>query len=218
MESPRTVALLDVPFRVLGPTPLAPYRLGAQLRAAGLAVRVHDLKPALVARIGRGAYRELSENDGTGKFGEWLFSTHASGDRGRDADDAFLDRFAADLGPLRVVGDPRRWLRRVRDEVVPEFLAEACASVEAAGVPAAVAFACESFQTNAALAVGRSLKRRHPQLKLVLGSTGLPAELGQPFCPAPWIDAVSRTGTDGLLAPLLQALVAGRPRCESGER
>ncbi|WAS90719.1 hypothetical protein [Nannocystis punicea] len=203
MEAARTVALLDVPFRVLGPTPLAPYRLGARLRAAGVTVRVQDLRPVLVAKIGRGAYRELSENFEVGKFCEWLFSSYAYDELAGPADDVFLEQFAADLEPLRVVGEPRRWLRRIRDEVVPEFLQDACASVEAAGVPAAIGFTCESFQTTAALAVGRWLKRRHPQLKLVLGGNRVA------FCPAPWIDAVSPTGTDELLVPLIQALVAG---------
>lgn len=201
--------MLDVPFRVLGPVPLAPYRLGARLRAAGLAVRVVDLKPLLVARIGRGAYRELSENDGVGKFGEWLFSSHAYGDRPGSGDDEFLERFAADLGPLRLLGEPRRWLRRVRDDVVPEFLRDTCARLELAGVPTVVGFACESFQTNAALAVGRRLKRRHPRLKLVLGGAGVRDGATASFQPAPWIDAVAPAGTDEQLVPLFKALVTG---------
>ena len=201
--------MLDVPFRVLGPVPLAPYRLGAHLRAAGLGVRVVDLKPVLVAKIGRGAYRELSENVEVGKFGEWLFASEAYGDRLGVDDDELLDRFAADLGPLRIVGEPRRWLRRIRDEVVPEFLRDACAQVEAAGVPAVVGFACESFQTNAALALGRRLKRRHPRLKLVLGGTAVRDAATKSFLPAPWIDVVAPAGTDELLVPLFKALVAG---------
>ncbi|PCC74030.1 hypothetical protein SAMN02745121_07683 [Nannocystis exedens] len=202
--------MLDVPFRMLSPVPLAPYRLRARLRAAGLAARVMDLKPVLVAKIGRGAYRELSENLEVGKFGEWLFSAHASDDRVEPDDDELLDRFADDLAPLRVVGDPRRWLRRIRDEVVPEFLRDACAHVEAAGVPAAVGFACESFQTNAALALGRRLKRRHPRLKLVLGGIGVHDEwTADSFQLAPWVDAVAPAGTDELLVPLFKALVAG---------
>ncbi|MFZ6179098.1 hypothetical protein [Nannocystis pusilla] len=209
MQAARTVTLLDVPFRVLGPVPLAPYRLGARLRAAGLTARVLDLKPLLVAKIGRGAYRELSENDGVGKFGEWLFSSHAYGDRVGRGDDEFLERFAADLGPLRLLGEPRRWLRRIRDEVVPEFLRDACARVELAGVPAVIGFACESFQTNAALAVGRRLKRRHPQLKLVLGGTGVRDGNTTSFQLAPWIDVVAPSGTEELLVPLYKALVAG---------
>ncbi|MDC0723678.1 hypothetical protein [Nannocystis bainbridge] len=210
MQVSRSVALLDVPFRVLGPTPLAPYRLGARLRSAGLHVRVQDLKPILVAKIGRGAYRELSENHEVGKFGEWLFSSYVYGDGASTRDDAFFDTYASDLAPLHVVGDPRRWLRRIRDQIVPEFLQDACTCIEAAGVPAAIGFACESFQTNAALALGRRLKRRHPQLKLVLGGVAVPEDARSgPSSSTPWIDAIALSSEGELLVPLFQRLVAG---------
>ncbi|MFY0533592.1 hypothetical protein [Nannocystis pusilla] len=76
-------------------------------------------------------------------------------------------------------------------------------------MPAVIGFACESFQTNAAFAVGRRLKRRHPQLKLVLGGAGVRDGNTTSFQLAPWIDVVAPSGTEELLVPLYKALVAG---------
>lgn len=217
MDLPRVVALLNVPFQALGPCPLGPFRRRALLRAAGLSAYVRDLNLAFARAIGRGAHRELVEERELAKFAEWMFSRHAWGRPGGD-DDVFLARFAADLERLRFVGDPRRWLLRLRDEVVPEFLAGVCERVAADGPPGAVVLSCGELGLNAALALGHRLKRRLARLRLVLAGPGVRGHAGaELFRAAPWLDGVALDDDDHRLVALLRALYGqGAPQGLTG--
>lgn len=209
MEPSRAVALLNMPFQALGPAALTPYRRRARLRGADLSAQVHDLNLAFARTIGRGAHWELTDTARLADIAEWLFAPYAGGDLHRGDDHAFFARVAADLERLRLLGDPRRWLLRVRADVVPAFLADACQRIAAGGPPGVVVITCPAAQTSAALALGRRLRQRHPQVRLVLEGPGVRGDVGVALLQAaPLIDGVVLGDDDLRLIELLRALHA----------
>jgi ribosomal peptide maturation radical SAM protein 1 len=205
------IVLVDMPFGSITKPPLALGQFQAQLAEAGLASRVLHLSFAFARAIGFAPYETIARFRGhETQVGEWLFAEACWRREFGPDEDEFLALCGGELDDLPGVRDADAYLRRVRHDVVPEFLERACRRVVERGVPAVVAFSCMFFQTVAALALGRMLKERHPEIRLVYGGACFHDEMGEElFRAAPWIDAVSTGEADTVIVPLLRALAAG---------
>lgn len=187
---------------------LALCQFSAQLAEAGLPARVHNVNLAFARAVGFDRYESIGRFKGVHtQVGEWLFAHAAWGHRGDS--DAFLRQAAAELGPLPRTADLATFLLRVRDEVVDAFLDDCVRRVGDAPV---VGFSCTFFQTVPALALGRRLKARNPDVRLVFGGACFHGEMGEElFARVPWIDAVATGEADDVVVPLFQALLRGDP-------
>jgi ribosomal peptide maturation radical SAM protein 1 len=204
------IALVNLPPQPISPAPLAPSLFKAQLQGAGLEVRLHNLNFEFAHLVGLAPYQEMARNFDAGKFGEWLFVPSAWGRNLGPEEEEFIHRYREDLRPLQSVPDPVAWLRHLRRELVPRFLAESCRRILDDGAPRVVAFSCMFFQTTAALALGRMLKEASPAIKLVYGGASFHGEMGDELIrKAPWIDAVSTGEADDVIVPLLRSLDEG---------
>jgi ribosomal peptide maturation radical SAM protein 1 len=203
------IALINMPPQPMSPAPLAPAQFKAQLRAAGLACRVHNLNFEFARLVGLAPYGEIAHNFDAGKLGEWLFASSVWEEGLRMGEDELFRRYAHDLAILRSVPDPAAWLRRLRRDVVPGFLDDACRRV-LADAPRMAVFSCMFFQTTASLALGKRLKAAAPSIKLAYGGASFHGEMGDELIrKVPWIDAVSTGEADDVIVPLLEALAAG---------
>ncbi len=205
------IRLVNMPFGSLTRPSLALGLIQAQLTAAGMAVRTHNLSFDFARLIGFGGYEGIAHFKGVEtQVGEWLFAEAAWRRPFGPDEESFLRLCGEELGTLAKVPDPVAWLRKIRREVVGMFLEHAYCRVVEGGVPRVVGFSCMFFQTIASLALGRLLKERHPSIKVVYGGACFHGEMGEElFRAAPWIDAVSTGEADDVIVPLFQALAAG---------
>jgi len=205
------IALVNVPFGSLFRPSMALGQFKAQLRDAGLAVRVYNVNFEFARRIGVGAYETMARFKGAEtQVSEWLFA-EAAWRRPFGPDEAeFLRLCGEELETLPKVSDPQAWLRKVRHTVIGPYLEHCYQRITADGVPKVVGFSCLFFQTVAALALGRLLKERHPTIKLVYGGACFHGEMGEELMRGtPFIDAISTGEADDIIVPLFQALCRG---------
>ncbi|WP_437834226.1 RiPP maturation radical SAM C-methyltransferase [Sorangium sp. So ce1153] len=205
------IRLVNMPFGSLLRPPLALGLIQAQLRGAGLPASTLHLTFDFARLIGFGAYESIAFFKGVEtQVGEWLFAEAAWRRRFGPGEEEFLARAEGELRNIAKVPDPAAWLLRIRREIVGPFLEHAYRRVIEGGVPRAVGFSCMFFQTISALALGRLLKERHPEIKLVYGGACFHGEMGEELLrKAPWIDAVSTGEADDVIVPLFRALAAG---------
>jgi ribosomal peptide maturation radical SAM protein 1 len=209
MTRPARIVLVDMPFGSIFRPPLGVGLITAQLEAAGLPCRALFLNFVLARAMGFSAYETIAGFKGfQTQIGEWLFAEACwRRDFGPDEDE-LLERCRSELDALPDIADRVAYLRRVRHEVVPAFLEESYRRIVAGGAPAVVGFSCMFFQTVAALALGRLLRERHPDIRLVYGGACFHGEMGEElFRATPWIDAVSTGEADAVIVPLFEALV-----------
>lgn len=205
------IRLVNMPFGSLLRPPLALGLMEAQLRAADLDVGTTHLTFDFARLIGFGAYESIAFFKGIEtQVGEWLFAEAAWRRRFGPSEEEFLARAAAEVQNIAKVPHPAPWLLRIRREIVGPFLEHAYRRVVEGGPPRVVAFSSMFFQTVSALALGRLLKERHPEIKLAYGGACFHGEMGEELIrAAPWIDAVSTGEADDVVVPLFQALAAG---------
>lgn len=68
-------------------------------------------------------------------------------------------------------------LRRLRDEVVPEFIDDLAGSIIASGAKT-IGFSCTFNQVAASLALAKKLKEMNPEIKTIFGGSSLDSEMG----------------------------------------
>jgi len=213
------IRLVNMPFGSIMRTSLALGLIKAQLRQAGLAVRTHNLNFAFAKAIGFGAYEMIARFKGVEtQVSEWLFAKAAWRRSFGLPEEEFLALCGNELETLPGVADPITYLRKIRNEVVEPYLEHCYRELTADGVPEIVAFSCMFFQTVAALALGRLLKERHPEIVLVYGGACFHGEMGEElFAKVPWIDVAALGEADDLVVPLFSDLARGqRPRGMAG--
>lgn len=206
------IRLVSMPFVSITHPTLALGAIKARLGAAGLPCRVHYFNLDFARMIGLGSYESVAMFKGIEtQVGEWLFAEAAWGGPFGPSEDEFLAICGEELGLIPHVKDPRAWLRKIRREVVPQFLNQCVARLCEDGDPAVVGFSCTFFQTVASLALGRLLRRERPGIKLAYGGACFHGEMGEELmAKAPWLDVVSLGEAEDVVVPLFQALVAGR--------
>jgi ribosomal peptide maturation radical SAM protein 1 len=207
------IQLINMPFGSIMRSPLAIGLMKAQCAEAGLRARTHNLTFEFARRIGFAAYEMIARFKGVEtQVSEWLFAEAAWRRPFGLAEDDFLHLCGNELETLPNVADPVTWLRKIRHEVVGPYLEHCYQRLCADGPPRVVAFSCMFFQTVAALALGRLLKERHPEIKLVYGGACFHGEMGEELiAKVPWIDAISIGEADEVIVPLFRALLDGAP-------
>ena len=205
------IRLVNMPFGSLLRPPLALGLIQAQLHQAGLDARTLHLSFDFARLVGFGSYESMAVFKGVEtQVGEWLFAEAAWRRPFGPSEDELLALAAAEARSIAGVPEPGPWLLRIRREVIGPFLEHAYRRVLEGGIPRVVAFSCMFFQTVAALALGRLLKERHPDLKIVYGGACFHGEMGEELMrKVPWIDAVSTGEADDVIVPLFRALAAG---------
>lgn len=209
----RSVALVSMPWSLLGAPSIQIGTLTALCARAGLATRAHSFHLELVdfeaASGGRDPfgiedYRAVADRFATAGAGEWVFAIPPVRAPSRAKDEA--------MGALlRQRGMPRalwRKLERLRERI-PLFL-EHCADEILEARPAAVGFTTTYAQTLASLALASVLRRRDPSLAIVLGGAGCEGEMGEALLARfPWVDHVLRGEGEEAGPALLGALARG---------
>ncbi len=207
-----SVALIGMPWHMLGSPSIQLGTLEAILRAADVPCRSHSFFLAFAEFLTQSGdfdlddYGEVSgrwENLG---LGEWLFATPAI----RRASGARDERY---LALLAAAGVPRglvRKLRRLRDRI-PAFL-ERCADELAASEPGVVGFTNVYSQTCPSMALARVLKKRDPDLRIVMGGASCEGPMGPALLKASAdLDVIVRGPADGLVVELMRALLTRAP-------
>lgn len=208
------IRLVHMPFGSHTRPALALGLIKAQLQGAGMPARVHHLNLDFAQRIGFGAYEALALFKGVDiPVGEWLFSREAFGREPGPSEEEFLRRFGDRIRFIHRVPDPAAWLLDIRRRIVRPYLDHCYERLFSSEPepPRVVAFSCMFFQTVAALALGRLIKARRPEVKLVYGGACFHDEMGEELIrKVPWIDAVSTGEADDVIVPLFRGLCAGR--------
>lgn len=205
------IHLVNMPFGSVMRAPIALGLIKAQLQGAGLAARVHNLNFVFAHALGFGSYEMIARFKGVEtQVSEWLFAEAAWRRPLAMSDEEFLRTCGDELETIPNVADPAAWLGQIRREVVGSYLEYCYRRLTEQGPPRVVAFSCMFFQTIAALALGRLLKERHPEIAVVYGGACFHGEAGEElFDRLPWIDAVATGEADDIVVPLFQALVEG---------
>src|ERR1700690_1102061 len=201
------IHLVNMPFSSVMRGNIAIGLLKAECDRVGLPTKAHNLNFMFAKTIGFRPYESIAMFRGTEtQVGEWLFAEAAWRRPFGLPEDEFLRLCGEELGLIPEVRDPIDWLRRSRKHVVPAFLEYGYRRLTDDGIPKAVAFSCLFFQTIPSIALGRLLKERHPEIKLVYGGASFHGEMGEElFEKVPWIDVVSTGEADDVIAPLFTA-------------
>jgi ribosomal peptide maturation radical SAM protein 1 len=205
------IQLVNMPFGSIMRAPIALGLIKAQLRAAGVAARTHNLNFGFAHALGFGAYEMIARFKGVEtQISEWLFAEAAWRRPFGPDPDEFLRTCGDELETIPNVPDVGPWLLHLRRDVVPPYLDQCYRRLVAEGPPRVVAFSCMFFQTIAALALGRMIKERHPETRVIFGGACFHGDAGEElFEKLPWIDAVATGEADDVIVPLFQALERG---------
>lgn len=203
--------LINMPFGSLTHLSLAPGLFKAQLMEAGMDCRVFNLNLDFARLIGFGSYESIAFFKGIKtQIGEWLFAYNVWEEEFGPSEDEFLRLFEEEIGTIPKVKDQASWLKKIRKEVVPLFLQESMNRLCEFGEPRIVAFSCNFFQTLPSLALGKTLKKHYPHVKLIYGGACFHGEMGAELIQKiPWIDVVSTGEADDVILSLFGKMVQG---------
>jgi len=207
----QVIHLINMPFGSIMRAPIALGLIKAQLQREGMAARVHNLNFVFAHAIGFGPYEMIARFKGAEtQVSEWLFAQAAWRKPLGLSDEEFLRTCGDELDTIPNIEDVGAWLAQTRRDVVDSYLEHCYRRLTEHGVPRVVGFSCMFFQTIAALALGRLLKERHPEICMVFGGACFHGEAGEElFERVPWIDAVATGEADDVVVPLFRALVDG---------
>jgi ribosomal peptide maturation radical SAM protein 1 len=205
------IHLVSMPFGAITSPSLALGLIQAQLHQARIETQAFYLNLELAQHLGPRLYNTIALSNV--QLSEWLFASHA------------WDRPLADPTPAAFVNShdlewpatsdmPQKLtqLQHCREETIPAFLEQSLRRLETAGPIRVVGFSCAYFQTLASLALGRLIKRRYPEAKVVYGGSSFHDDIGRELIAnTPWIDAVSTGEADDVIVPLFRAFETGAP-------
>jgi len=206
-----SVALVSMPFAVHTYPSLQIGLLKARAEQYGFTATTYHLMLELAVTVNSELYGLLSQHRGYA-LGDWLFSTAAFREGAPDPDATLLDVLADELTELKVAGEPvsAAELRRVRDEIVPDFL-DRMVDAHPWGDFTVVGFT-STFQQNAAsFALARRIKERHPEVLILFGGANFEGDMGREHLRSvPWIDHAIDGEADVAFPAFLAALADGR--------
>ncbi|MDR1979586.1 MAG: RiPP maturation radical SAM C-methyltransferase [Synergistaceae bacterium] len=202
------ICLINMPFASLVNPPIGAGLISALLKDAGMEAASLHFSADFARKVGYEKYEALAKYGSQVEAGvcEWLFAGLAWGwDAARE--DAALDGLFA----CRDSGFDMDWLRRIRREIVPGFMEECAARLGSISDLAVVGFSSLSLLFPS-LALGRMLHETMPDVKLVYGGCAFYGEMGlEVFDKVEWIDAVSTSEADDVVAEAFRRLIAGEP-------
>ncbi|SMF97393.1 ribosomal peptide maturation radical SAM protein 1 [Methylomagnum ishizawai] len=203
---------VQMPFGSITTPSLALGQFKAQLAEAGIESQVFPFNMAFSRMIGPGAYETIARFKGVEtQIGEWLFAREAWGRDFGLPEERFIELCGDEIEGIPHVKDLPAWLRQVRHQVVPMFLDQCLERLLASGPLKVVAFSCTFFQAVASLALGRRIRERFPEVKLIYGGACFHGGMGEALARAAgWIDAISTGEADDVIVPLCRAMLAGQ--------
>lgn len=207
-----------MPFASVELPSLALGLLKSGLGARGIDADVHHLNLDFAGRVGRAEYEFIASKFPSTQdlAGEWVFSERMWGrDEARDRD--YLDEVilggSAAHGKHALFGDPgvlRDGLLACRAVVDPFFAG--CLDAIDWGRYRLVGFSTMFHQQLAVLALARELKRRHPELVVVLGGANCEGVMGKTlFRLCEFIDVVVVGEGDEVFPRLVERILADEP-------
>lgn len=204
------IDLVNMPFASIMRPSLSLALIKAQLLEAGMEVQTHNVNFIFARALGFGPYEMIARFKGVEtQIGEWLFAEDAWRRPFGPDEEEFLRLCGDEIETIPSIADPLSWLSKVKRSVA-QYLELCYDLLTKNGTPRVVAFSCQFFQTVAALAFGRLLKERHPEITLAYGGVCFHGEAGEElFEKVPWIDVVSTGEADPVIVPLFRALEHG---------
>jgi ribosomal peptide maturation radical SAM protein 1 len=206
-SQPKPVALVTAPF---GPIELPSIQVGllkAILARHGIPATVYYLNLSFARLIEFSAYSAVADVHRT-LLGEWIFSEAAFGSR--QDDERFFEECPDVAAVLKSIGWTRSKLLDLKRRIAPQFV-RACARIIPWNRHAIVGFSSTFQQNTASFALGRAIKERCPQTKIVMGGANFDSEMGVEFARAfPWIDFAAIGEGDETFPQLVKQLLAGQ--------
>lgn len=203
------VALVSMPFASARRPSIQLGLLSAIARDRGFDTQTFHLNLDLAARIGIDKYHSLDSYSHR-LVGEWLFSLEAFAEEAPDLEGEFVEKFSADLaGLLEELEFSAQDLRRFRTGVIVDYLNDLEAGI--AWDRFRVVGFSSTFQQNAAsIALARRIKRKHPDICIVLGGPNLEGPMGEELVRnVAAIDFVFNGEADKSFPDFLQAMEDG---------
>jgi ribosomal peptide maturation radical SAM protein 1 len=202
-----------MPWTALGEPSLGLGALRAVLEADGIPCRVWHLNLFMLRFVRAPTYLSLAN---TFALNDFVFSgvlddepTPLQRRRLRAKTKEMLSLGLVDRHWFGGIDGVTRQILKLRDEVVPAWLAE-CADRIARADASLVGFTCMFDQTIAAAALAKLVKERAPQKLVAMGGYALRPPTGQTVLRAfPWVDAVCIGEGEPVIGPLVEAS-AGR--------
>ncbi|MCP4351936.1 MAG: RiPP maturation radical SAM protein 1 [Desulfobacterales bacterium] len=202
------IHLINMPFGSIHHPALGLCLIKEQLHQAGIKARVFDFNIMFARMIGFAGYEAIAMFKGVDiQVSEWLFAKYAWDKDPGPTENEFLNLCEKELPDIPKVPNTREWLKKIRHEVIPVFLSEAVKQLQYAGPLHAAGFSCLFFQTISSIALGKTLKQQHPDIRLAYGGPCFHDEMGDELIrKILWIDAVSTGEADNVVVPLFKAL------------
>jgi ribosomal peptide maturation radical SAM protein 1 len=206
------IHIVNMPFGSLTHPAIAPALIKAQLENAGMPCKVFNFNFDFARMIGIGEYETIAFFKGIEtQIGEWLFAKEVWKEPFGPSEEAFIEASKTELANILKVQNKKEWLLKIRREVVPAFLEYCLDYLLQAGEMQVVGFSCSFFQTISSLALGRLIKERYPQVRVVYGGACFHSEMGEELISkVPWIDAVSTGEADDIMVEYFKALYQNR--------
>jgi len=205
---PAPVALVTAPF---GPIELPSIQVGllkAILAQHRIPATVYYLNLSFARLIGFSAYSILADVHRT-LLGDWVFSEAAFGSQQNDK--LFFEEYPEITALLKNLGWTRTKLLELKRKVAPQYVG-ACASIIPWHRHSIVGFSSTFQQNTASFALGRVIKERFPQTKIVMGGANFDSVMGLEFARAfPWIDYAVIGEGDEVFPQLVKQLLSGQP-------
>lgn len=204
---PLRIGLVNMPWARTHTPSIQCGLLKAWLTRYGHDVDVHYFNLDLSSRIGSIRYDVFSEicSDRVTLLSEWLFTTAAYG---HIDDTEYFDNVPDELlAMLRQYDVTADTLRELRDVVLPGWIDDLASRSHWQDYDL-VGFTSTFEQNLATLAMARTLKERHPELRIMCGGANFDGEMGQEFARVfRFIDYVV-SGEGDLIVPALAARVS----------
>ncbi len=211
------IALVCMPWQALDSPSLQVGLLASLLEGAAIPHREFSLHLGLMDFLAAGHggekqpfepddYRQIADRWADIAVGDWIFATEEV----RAASPQKDRKFEQMLERRGMAKDLRKKLLRLRKRV-PEFISWAADEILACS-PSVVGFTLTFTQTFASLALAKELKRRRPELSIVIGGAACAAPMGRALLEAfPWVDAAVSGEAEAVAATLFSALREGQP-------
>lgn len=205
---PFKIALVNMPFGYHIYPSIQLGTLSTQLKSHGWDVKSHYLNLHFASRIGFGVYNELCEKRHL--IGEWLFSDSLFGEGERNQ--SYMEHFAGHVESVcHSIGQPPEFLRDLKQQGVPEFLAWAVEAVDW-GRYAVVGFTSTFNQNLASVTLAKLIKEKYPSVITMFGGANFDSEMGLEYVRVfPWVDCAVMGEAEHVLHPLLQAIRDKQP-------
>jgi ribosomal peptide maturation radical SAM protein 1 len=199
-----------MPFVALRKQPIGIPLVSGILKAAGMDVASFYFNFDLAGMMGFREYIDFTDAETVPTyFLQWAFAGMTWGwDAGREEEALAGLLEYADLSRDSFLAVR---LRKLRWEILPRFMDNCAEKIKNVPDVSVVGFSC-MFQHLPSLALGKMLRDALPQVKLIYGGSMFHGETGgEIFDKAEWIDALSDSEADDVLAEAFRRLIGGAP-------